>query len=77
MCSETPDPDDGFYHAVVERDDGMLYDASGVVTTEELMKRYKRRECFLCYPQQHHYYHTDMGAAINDAAQQLQKVGLY
>ncbi len=79
MCSDHPDPDRGFYHAVVERPEGWLFDASGIVGTDELMDRYKRRDCFLCFPEPHHYYLDEKLALVARyaAEKQLEKIGLY
>lgn len=78
MCSDQPDPDKGFYHAVVERPEGWLFDASGIVSTEELKERYMRRECFLCYPEPHHFYYDERLAqlALMDARKQLERIGI-
>src|SRR5271157_2177558 len=79
MCSDDPDPDRGFYHAVVERPEGWLFDASGIVGTDEIQERYKRRQCFLCYPEPHHTHDLDVRLAVlamTDGFKQLEKIGI-
>jgi len=61
-----------YVHCVVEMPDGRLFDASGIVTIEELEKRYLLKGIYLTIPEPRHYHEYDMASQM-DAEQAVDR----